>query len=71
MSDAEVTEHLNVVFRGVASTLGSYLVNRTHESNVFLRKNPVQVAILYLLIVLVLFVVELSEVVPTVTNRYL
>ena len=40
------------------------MVDGTHESDKFVGDDPVKVAILYSLVVLILFVVKLSEIVP-------
>ena len=69
MGHAKVTEHLQVVFRRVASALRSNLIHRAHECDEFARQNPVEVSIFNLLVILVLFVVEVAEVVPAETHR--
>ena len=66
----EMPKHLQVVFRLVASTIGSDLVNGTHEGDELVWDDPVQVSVLDLLVVLILFVVELAEVVPAVPDCY-
>ena len=61
----EVLEDLEIVLRRVASSvIPADIVERTHEGDELVGDDPVQVAILDLLVVLVLFVVELPEVVP-------
>ena len=68
VSDTEVTEYLQVVFRLITASIRSNLVNRAHESNELARNNPVKISIFYTLIIFVLFVVEFSEIVPSVTD---
>ncbi len=63
VSHIKVLEHLEVVLRLVASPL-CFVVNRTHEGDEFFGNDPVQVSILNLLVVVVLFGIEVSKVVP-------
>ena len=72
MSDPKVLKNLDVVFGTIASFLLTWhIVDRTHECNKFIWNDPVQVAIFYLLIVLVFFIVEIFEFVPAEANREL
>ncbi len=69
--DTEVLENLKVVFRTVSALLDARSsVDGTHESNKFVRDDPVKVPVFHFLVVLVLFVVEVAELVPAVAYRY-
>ena len=65
-------KNLNVVLRAVSSFLLAWLsINWSHKRNEFIRNYPIQIAVLYSLIILVLFIIELSKVVPSETNSEL
>lgn len=69
---SEVLEDLNVIFRSVAPLrLTGQGVNRPHERDELVWNNPIKVTVLDFLVVLVLFVVELSENVPAETDSEL
>ena len=60
-----MVEYLQVVLWCVSSSLVLvYIVKWTHECNKLSWDNPVQVTVLYFLIILVFFVIELLEIVP-------
>lgn len=62
-------EHLEVVLGGVAPPLVfADVVEWTHERDKLIRDYPVQVTVLDFFVVLILFVVELSELVPSKTD---
>ena len=68
----EMLENLKIVLRRVASSLKfTNIVEWAHKRNKFVRYDPVQVAVLNLLIILVLFVVKLPELVPAEANSVL
>jgi len=54
---------MQVIFWRVATLIGTR-VNGTHESNKFIRDNPVQISILDFFIVLVFFIVKIFEYIP-------
>lgn len=64
MGHIEVFEDLEVIFRGVPSPLLLVLVNWSHEGNELVGDDPIEIAIFYFLIVLVLFWVKGGELVP-------
>jgi len=65
-------KNLNVVLRAVSSFRLAWLsINWSHKRNEFIWNNPVQIAVFNSLIILVLFIIKLSEVVPTETNSEL
>ena len=68
MCDAEVTEHLHIVFWRVSSPVRSDLVHRAHKGDEFSRYDPIQVTILDFFIVLILLIVKLSKVIPAVAD---
>ena len=68
MGHPEMPKHLKIVFWLVASSIRTDLVDRTHECNELVWNDPVQVSVLNLLVVLILFVVELAEVVPSMPD---
>ena len=68
MGHPEMPKHLKVVFWLVASSIRADLVDGTHEGNELVWNDPVQVSVLDLLVVLILFVVELAEVVPSMPD---
>ena len=68
MGHPEMPKYLKVVFWLVSSSIRTDLVDRTHECNELVWNNPVQVSVLNLLVILILFVVELAEVVPSMAN---
>ena len=57
-------EYLEVVFWGVTTTVGAYLIYRAHKSNKLARKHPIEVSIFDFFVVLIFFVVKFSEIVP-------
>ena len=62
----KVLEHLQIVLGCIASSIiPAGTVDRTHKSNKLVRDDPIQIAILNLLVVLILFVVELTKIVPS------
>ena len=65
MRHSEMTEHLQVVLWGVTAAIHSNLVHRSHKGDKLLRDYPVEISIFDLLIVLILLVIEVSEVVPS------
>ena len=68
----KVFEHLEVVFWRVTSPLVlADVVERTHEGDELIWDDPVQITVLNFLVVLVLLVVELSELVPSKSNGVL
>ena len=64
MCHAKVSKHLEVILRGVPSSVWSILINWAHEGDELLGEDPIQVTILNFLIVLVLFVVKFPKVIP-------
>ena len=70
MRHSEVLKDLDIIFGGIASAL-HVLVNRTHESDELAGNNPVQIPILYLLIVLVFLRVEVLKLIPPMSDCYL
>lgn len=68
MCHPKMSKHLQVVFRRVPTTVWADLIDRAHKRDVLARDNPIQVTILDFLIILILLVVELSEVVPAEAN---
>lgn len=64
MRHTEVPKDLQVIFWRVSTAVGALLIYWSHKGDKLLGEHPVKVAIFYLLIVLVLLVVKLSEVVP-------
>ena len=65
-------KNLNVVLRAVSSFRLAWLsINWSHKRNEFIWNNPVQIAVFNSLIILVLFIIKLSKVVPTETNSEL
>ena len=72
MFDPEVLENLKVVFRTVSALLDARsCVDGTHESNKFVRYDPVKIAVFHFLVVLILLIVEVAELVPAVAYCYL
>ena len=65
MRYTEVTEDLQVVLWGVTTAICPDLVHRAHKGDELARNYPVKITIFDLLIILVLLVVEVSEVVPS------
>jgi hypothetical protein len=64
-----VFEHLEVVFRTVSALLGARrVINGAHECYESIWYDPVKISVLNFLVVLVLLVVEVTELVPTVTD---
>jgi len=64
-----VLKNLQVVFGTVSALLGAWLViNGSHESYESIWYDPVQVSVLHLFVVLVLFVVKISKLVPPVAD---
>ena len=62
----EMLENLEIVFGGISSALKlANVVERAHEGDELVRDYPVEVSIFDLLVVLVLLVVELTELVPS------
>ncbi len=71
MGDAESFKRLDVVLRSrleIVSLL-AFTAAGSHEGDELTRDDPVEVAILYHFVVLVLQVVEVREVVPSQRNR--
>ena len=65
---SKVFKHLQIVFWGITATVKTYLVDGSHEGNVLLWNDPVQITIFNFLVVLIFLVVELSEVIPAETD---
>jgi hypothetical protein len=69
MGHSEMLENFKVIFRGVPMLrFTRWLVisiNRTHKSDKLPRNNPVEITILYLLIVFVLSRIKILEAVPS------
>ena len=65
MRYTEVTEHLQVIFWGVTAAIRPDLVHRSHKGDKLLRDYPVEISIFDLLIILILLIIEVSEVVPS------
>ena len=65
----EMLENLEIVFRGVSSPLKlANVVERSHEGNELVWDNPVEVSIFDLLVVLILLIIEFTELVPAESN---
>jgi hypothetical protein len=66
----EMLEDLQVVIRAVSALLGAWrVINRTHEGYESIWDYPVEISVLYLLIVLILLVIKITELVPPVADR--
>lgn len=72
VSDPEVLKYLNIVFGSVAPLrLTGRGIDRPHEGNELVGLNPVKIAVLHSLVVFILFVIEVSELIPAQTDREL
>lgn len=68
----QVLKYVNIAGSGVpVSVDGVSLVNWTHEGHELAWDDPVEVSVLYLLVVLILFGIECLEVVPSEANTLL
>jgi len=67
MSHIEMFEHLKIIFRRIASSV-SPVIQRSHECNEFAWNDPVHVSILYFLIIIVLFRIEVLKLIPSMLN---
>ena len=65
MRDTEMTEHLQVILWGVTAAICSNLVNWSHKGDKLSWDYPVEITIFNFLIILILLVIEVSEVVPS------
>ena len=66
--NSEMFEYLKVIFWWISSSITSSWVDGTHEGNKLVGNNEIQVPIFNFLIIFVLFVVKLSEIVPSVAD---
>lgn len=72
VGDTEVLEDLNVVFGAISSLgLAWWRICRPHKRNEFIRQDPIKVTIFNFLIVFVLFVIKVSELIPSKANSEL
>ena len=65
MRHSEMTEYLQVILWGVTAAICSNLVHWSHKGDKLARDYPVEISIFDLLIILILLVIEVSEVVPS------
>ena len=65
MRDSEMLENLYVVFRLISSRL-FLVINWAHKSNELVRDDPVQISVLYFLIILILLRIKALELVPSI-----
>ena len=65
MRYTEVTENLQVIFWGVTTSIRSDLVHWSHKGDKLSGDYPVKITIFDFLIILILLIIEVSEVVPS------
>jgi len=69
MGDSEVSKDLEIVFWSITSLASaSRLIDWPHKSNKLVGYYPIQISIFNLLVVLVLFIIEIFELVPPVAD---
>ena len=72
MGNTEMLKNLQVVFRAVSALLVAWrAIYGTHEGYESIWNDPVEVAVFHFFVVLVLLVIEVSELVPPVAYRNL
>ena len=70
VSNSKVAKNLKIIFRSVASFSHAFsLVNWTHKCDKLARNYPIQISIFNLFVVLIFFVIEVFEFVPTMAYR--